>query len=616
MTDPVARITSRKDTQMVSCLIGGWKRVRRGCAPSPRILPLALAAGACAVALGACGGGGGAGHKFATGLPSSSQRKGGTIKLLAPESFEHLDPGESYFQLDYEVVYDVQRPLYSFRPDKPPTDPSQPVPDVAAGPPQISKDRKTVTVKIKPNIRYSPGTVNRPVESQDIKYAFERGLNASVANGYEPTYFSSLVGFAAAARAGDGRTIPGIRTPDRRTVVFKLTKPQAPIVARALVLPLSAPVPREYAARFDRGKVSTYDSDPTRQAFTGPYVIKRYTAGKGMVEERNAAWSAATDYRKAYPDRIEWSLGVDANVAGRQILQGRSLLSGDSPPAPIVKRAVQTRPSQISFTPLGNRYVTLNTHARPFSDENLRKAVGAILDREQMRTVRGGAVIGDVATHFVPPGVSGFEQAGGLAGPGFDWLRSPSGDARLAAHYMKQAGYPSGKYTGPPILVLGDNSSPAKEDAQVVQSALQQLGFTVNLQLVEESVFYSKFCNVTAQLKKIAVCASYGWVPDFPDPETVLDPTFNGENVVPVNNANAPLLNVPAINRAMDTAATILDRARRAAAWAAIDRTVTGTAAAIPWLWDREPNVTSKNVVGVIQQWNGAFQPSFCSLRS
>ena len=58
-----------------------------------------------------------------------------------------------------------------------------------------------------------------------------------------------------------------------------------------------------------------------------------------------------------------------------------------------------------------------------------------------MRRVRGGEVVGDVASHFLYPGVLGFEQAGGFRGTGVDFLADPDGDRALAARYMRAAGY-------------------------------------------------------------------------------------------------------------------------------------------------------------------------------
>ena len=68
----------------------------------------------------------------------------------------------------------------------------------------------------------------------------------------------------------------------------------------------------------------------------------------------------------------------------------------------------------------------------------------------------------------------GFEEAGGLQGPGYDFLASPTANMPLAESYMKKAGYPSGKYTGPPLLVISDNQSPAKETGEAFQNQMAE----------------------------------------------------------------------------------------------------------------------------------------------
>ncbi|MDQ6915977.1 MAG: ABC transporter substrate-binding protein, partial [Actinomycetota bacterium] len=270
-----------------------------------RVTTTALLAGACALALAACGGGGGkTGGAGKIPGPVPGQKKGGTLRAISNESFEHLDPGASYFQLDYAIVYAVHRPLYSFKP----TDFTKAVPDLAAAEPQVSADDKTVTIKLRPGVRFSP-PVNRAVTSKDVKYAIERGFNPTVANGYEASYFSKIVG-AASAKGGP---IGGIQTPDDRTIVFKLSEPFAKTFVKALSLPVTAPVPADYVKKngFDRKSPAVYDSDPTKQAFTGPYVISQYTAGKRILLARNPNWDPKSDYRPAYVDRIDWTTGAD-----------------------------------------------------------------------------------------------------------------------------------------------------------------------------------------------------------------------------------------------------------------------------------------------------------------
>lgn len=529
-------------------------------------------------------------------------RRGGTLEVLTSQDIGSLDPGATYSSLDFNVLSATQRTLYTYAPE----DPAHIEPDLAAGQPQVSKDGKTLTVKIRGGVHFSP-PVNREVTSRDVKYAIERGFNGSVANPYASGYYGDLVGGDRAS----GGPIAGIETPDDRTIVFKLTRPTASLLAQATILPLSAPVPAEYAKRFDAKATSEYGSHVVA---TGPYMLAAtrdgrvlgtgYVPGRSLRLVRNPNWRASTDARPAYADAITWSLGGTAAVIARQTLDGSGIVLADSPPPAIVKRAYQHARDQIFFAPGGgSRYAALNTQIPPFDDANLRKAVAAALDREQMRLVRGGAVVGDIASHFLYPGVLGFEEAGGMEGTGADFLASPEGDRALAARYMRAAGYPDGRYTGDEtIQVIGLAGAPDDNDAQIFDQTLKDLGFKTKLRIVDGSVIISRFCGLPRA--RVQVCPNLGWSRDFADPQTVLDVAFNGAYIFPENSPNWPQLDDPAINRAMARAEVTVGTEARARAWAEIDRMITATAAAIPWLWDKTPNLFSADVRCVPQLWN------------
>ena len=106
-----------------------------------------------------------------------------------------------------------------------------------------------------------------------------------------------------------------------------------------------------------------------------------------------------------------------------------------------------------------------------------------------------------------------------------------------------------------------------------------------------------------------------GWLKDFADPQTILDPTFNGANILPVNNSNWPQLDDPKINAAMEKAKLIVDEGERAQAWADIDKMITALAPAIPWVWDYQANITSDDVAGVINSFNADWDLAFTSLK-
>ena len=543
-------------------------------------------------------------------------KRGGTLTVLDESDFEHLDPGISYFSLDYPVVFATQRPLYSQKPNE-----TSPTPDMASGMPEISTDGKTVTVHIKEGVDFSP-PVNREVTSEDVAYAMERGANPDVANPYFQSYFKSIEG----APNATGGPIKGITTPNKHTIVFKLTEPKGQIVADALVLPLSAAVPKEYAEKFDKNKPSNYAA---YEVATGPYMLKNdstgkvlgigYIPGKSATLIRNPNWKASTDYRPAYLNEIAIKIGGTNTVIGRQVLEGTDVASISPVVQPTVKLAAEKFKSQMEISPgAGEHYIGVNNKVGAFKNLDLRKALSAALDRTALDKASGGPLVTIVATHFIYPTINGFEQAGGLkgpTGPGFDYNEHPEGDMAVAEKYIKLAGYPSGKYTGgETVTVVGAKGSPGEEHAEIVNQALKNLGFTTKFTLVEESTMYAKYCNVPKE--EISICPDVGWIADFADPQTVLDITFNGTTISSTGNVNWGQTNVPKINSAMAAAELVTGAEARAKAWGAIDKEIVEDAAEVPFEWSKQPNIEGTGVNGVGDLWNiGTWDFSYTSLK-
>jgi peptide/nickel transport system substrate-binding protein len=551
--------------------------------------------------------------------PTECASKGGTLKVLSAGDVDHIDPGQAYYSFSYEVTRPTQRNLLN---NKPGTVALQP--DLAASMPTVSKDGKTVTVQLREGVRFSP-PVNREVTSADVKYAIERGFSTSVANGYAAAYFGVIQG-APKAPPRFPEPISGIETPDEFTVVFHLTRPEAVFVT-ALSMPLTAPVPESYAKPFDDQAVSSYG---LHQVATGPYMIKNNAAGSingvGYKPQqlidlvRNPNWDASTDYRLGCADEIRFQEGYqDPTVITKTILSGSADANGDVPPPAAQLKSIlsnSTQREQLFFTPTGGaRYVALNMTKPPFDNENVRKAVAYVLDRNAMRLTRGGAVDGSIATHFIDPsfGDKGFDQAGGTS---FNPFPSPnfSGDVAKAKQLMMQAGYADGMYSGPQVTMVADNVSPGSDTAKVVAADLAKIGIEAKIISVTHATMYTKYCNVPKNEPN--VCPNVGWLPDFHEPQAILDVPFNGKNILPSNNSNWPLLNDPAINGAMDKAEKALDPSTRYEQWGKIDDQVTETAGAVPWLWENFPTLFSSRVVPALQVDNeGAPDVSFMSVK-
>ena len=525
-----------------------------------------------------------------TAAPATPLR-GGVLTVLAAGDVDYLDPGETYYTFGYMVQNATQRTLYAFAPGD-----TVPRPDLAAGPPDISADLKTVTVHMRPGVRYAP-PVNREVVAGDIVYAFERARKPSVASAYARGYFSGVK----------------VKAPDDHTLVLQMTSARAVSVAAALVMPITAPVPPEYARALDAHQFSRYDRAP---AFTGPYVAKR-TPGRSITLTRNPNWDPGTDFRPAYADRIFISEGYyDAAASSRRILSGSGMLQGDAtPPGSIVRQALAQRPAQVGQVPgMGTRYVSLNTRIAPLNDVNIRKGIIAGVNREALRRTRGGAVNGAIATHFLPPGFPGYQEGGGEAGAGVDYLANPRGDRALARRYFRRASPRARRaMRHRRLLAVGTNADPGYLTARNAVAQLRRLGFHIRLKITTQDRLYTNYCG--RPRARVAICPNVGFFEDFLDPESMLRPTFDGTRITAFGNSNWSLLNDRGLNRSMAAASLLPAGPDRLAAWGAIDRRVVADAPGVPWLWDTENLLASADVEAAPNPYSTTWDLSFSGWR-
>jgi peptide/nickel transport system substrate-binding protein len=569
-----------------------------------RKLSIVVAVALLATVVAGCGGGKKSSTTKAPTAPPSGAKKGGTLTVMNLSDVDSLDPGYWYYQTDEAVLLEpTQRQLYAFNDD----DTGNPSPDLATGPVALSDGGKTATIHIKKGIKYSP-PYSKEVTSADFKYALERCFDPKFGNGYASAYFPDIDGFKA-VNTGKSHTASGLTTPDPYTLVIKMSKPN-PILQQALGLPCSAPVPKAYAAKYDAPKTPTYGQ---HLLATGPYMIPNdasgkltgYTPAKRVELVRNPNWDPKTDsFRKAYPDKIIVNEGNDIAVASRQILTGQGMVSGDfAAPPPAIAKQLQTRyKGQFNIAPSqGNRFVALNSSKPPFDDVNVRRAALAATDRTALRLTRGGPYIGIVATHFLPPGIPGFDQAGGDKGPGYDFA-GPTANLQAAAKYLKAAGFKDGKYHGPQITMVADNQPPGSKAAEALESQLTKVGFNIKLREVPHDIMYSKFCNVPKSEPNI--CPNPGWGKDFYDASSFWQPLFLSSNIPPTGNVNYSQVKDKKLDAMINAAGAIADPTKRAQAMGNIDKYVTNQAYYDTWLWDNQVQFGSKNVNLVLNKWN------------
>ena len=99
----------------------------------------------------------------------------------------------------------------------------------------------------------------------------------------------------------------------------------------------------------------------------------------------------------------------------------------------------------------------------------------------------------------------------------------------LAAEYLKKAGFPRASTRATRAPDGRRQRGRGRRGRRGGARHFEKLGFKVNSAPVPHNTMYTKFCNVPTA--NVAVCPNVGWLKDFADAQTMLDPTFNGKNI-------------------------------------------------------------------------------------
>jgi peptide/nickel transport system substrate-binding protein len=251
--------------------------------------------------------------------------KRGTLRVVNHNDVDALDPGIAYGAADLALLRGMARELYSFDSRLEGEAALTPVPDLADGPYQLSRDGRTYTFRIRRGVKYAP-PVDREVQAKDFVYAIERQFDPEHPS---PNPYSGLIKGVAQFAAGKAETISGMRAPDSHTLAITLDQP-ANDFPSLLTLPFFSPVPEEYAKRYKPGL-----GYARHLVASGPYRLKQYTPGKLIELVRNPNWDPRTDpLRSAWVDRITVTIGRSEAGIQQAIEAGEADLNLDSVPPP------------------------------------------------------------------------------------------------------------------------------------------------------------------------------------------------------------------------------------------------------------------------------------------
>src|SRR5438132_3250850 len=181
-------------------------------------------------------------HGGSPSSPRSGGPTGGTLRLgIQNIAFYSMDPQREYAYNTWELFRCcLLRTLMSYNGLGGPSS-TEPQPDLASGPPDVSIDGLTWTFHLRPDLRYAPPLQNVPITSADIVRALLRLGDPNTGDQGLATYLSMIQGFSAYA-AGQADTIAGLETPDALTLRIKEVRPDATL-PYVMAMPMTAPIP-------------------------------------------------------------------------------------------------------------------------------------------------------------------------------------------------------------------------------------------------------------------------------------------------------------------------------------------------------------------------------------
>ncbi|HEX2431108.1 MAG TPA: ABC transporter substrate-binding protein [Aestuariivirgaceae bacterium] len=406
-------------------------------------------------------------------------KQGGSAVVTFNNDLTTLDPQVGYDWQNWSVIKSIFDGLMDYKPGT-----TELEPDLAKEF-TISDDGLTYTFKLRDGLKFHNG---RPVTAADVKYSIERAVNPATQSP-GAGYFSMIKGHDELS-GGKAKEMSGIATPDDKTVVFTLTRPDATFL-HLMAINFAYVVPKEEVdkAGSDWGK---------KPVGSGAFKFVEWVPGQRIVLERNP-----DNHRAGIPylDKLTFEFGQDPTVAVLRLGKGEVDIVGDGiPPAQFAQ--IMADPANKELIAIGDQlhtgYVTMNVTAPPFDNLKVRQAVNMAINKD--RIVRLINNRGVPATQALPPAMPGYNRQN--KGYAFD----PEGAKKL----LKEAG---AENISTELYAM--NVDPNPRIAQAIQQDLAAVGIKAEIRSLAQAEVIAAGGSGKAPM---VWSGGMAWIADFPDP--------------------------------------------------------------------------------------------------
>ncbi len=331
---------------------------------------------------------------------------------------------------------------------------------------KVSEDGLTYTFTLRDNVKFHNGNT---LTSADVKYTFDKLFQSEGAKG--ASFFETI----------DKKKTPiitGIETPDDKTVLIKISRPELknqliPNLVPIAIIPKDAPV----------GEGSDAATNPPPG--TGSYKFKNFDTAQNVVvlDAFEEAWEGAPNIKNIQVKILADSAALQAELrAGNvDLAPAATNLSPET-----LKNLDATAELKVEeFEGSNIQYLWFNTEKKPVDDIKVRQAIAYAINREKIINdqLDGKA---SLASSILPK-------------ESWAWAEGTKYDFNLdkAKELLKEAGYADKDGDGmlemeKIIFKISSGSKPVTEYSQIIQSQLKEIGVPVGIESLEFQTMLSQ----------------------------------------------------------------------------------------------------------------------------
>lgn len=383
-------------------------------------------------------GGGEASDAAATSESEATAKPGGTLTLADFDEPISLNPFMVADILSSHAVTQMFEPLFK-------ADVEGKLEPWLAESMKASPDRKTFTVTIRKGVKFSDG---KPMTSADVVFSLETVRKSPV--------WGIMYGLVESVKATG---------PD--TVVIKTSKPAAKLEGQ-LSLPFAAIVPKDFGGESEE----EFAAHPIG---TGPFAYASWKRGESLTFEKNKYY-----WKSGLPllDKLVFEMVPDVNSRDSQLRANELdvVASPDWSQLPSMEADSSLHVGIYKASILDS--LGLNMKQPLFQNEKIREAINLAIDREGI--VKAALFEhGETAGSWLMPGLEFHDAA----------IKAPAQDIEKAKALVAEAVEEGAEPTFQVSLLKGQTFTTTV--AQIIQSNLGEVGFTVSLRPLDESAMNS-----------------------------------------------------------------------------------------------------------------------------